>query len=313
MEINTESFDKVLSKKYSSNKEKTSSKSKSSKYEYHFDPIIAHQSGIIDGSNLKSGHVVTQNNRGYQMSTLSPLYNNWINHKELNNFPIMDIGCAFGVNTLSALFKDNIPHVIAVDMTQSHLDYIKQAHKTYINEGYGYKQNSKVDTFIGILPQLEGFKDETISSILCAEVIHFLNGNELPIAFQRFYDVLIKGGELNLTCASANAYTKDGIDIKKAVDERKKIDPNNKWPGYFDGDDLKQFLKQVHSKWDAPSDEVARASDPSMLHFFTASQIAQLAENAGFLVKSILTGRHNGHPTAVLSDYSSIQLIAVKL
>ncbi len=282
-------------------------------FEYQFDCEIAHDVGIVDGSKLTAGHVVTQNNRGYQMSTTNPLYYDWINAGKESGLkhPIIDIGCAFGVNTLSASFNNDIPVVIALDMTQKHLDYVQKAHETYSHLGYR-NSDGKIKTILDSLPFIANVENESVSSILCAEVIYFLNGQEVTIAFKRFYDILIKGGHLHLSCVSAYAI-KEGIDIRELINERKKSDPNNEWPGYFNGDQVKLMSKTVASKWKDMDESIIPLSEVAMIHHFTASQIAMVAENAGFIVKSIKTTRHSGYPPAIASEYSSVQLIAIKL
>lgn len=283
-------------------------------FEYRFDEALARSVGIVDGSGLSTGHVGTQNHRGFQMSTLNPLYNQWIEASKINkaSYPIIDIGCAFGTNVLSASFKDHTKHVVGLDMTQSHLDYIIKAEDMYTKQGF--KKDGVIETIEDSLPYLKSLKDETYSSILCAEVIHFLTGDELQIAFKRLHDILVKGGQLHLTCMSIEA---GQGSIKPIVIERKRQDPNNKWPAYFTGEEFMRAMKQIYANWDEINEksreEARNLSRAPMIHFLTASQVATLAEDAGFIVKSVVTNTHPGYPPSSSSQYSNIQLIAIKI
>jgi ubiquinone/menaquinone biosynthesis C-methylase UbiE len=294
-------------------------------YKYEFDVEVAHEVGVLDGALLSSGQVATQNNRGYQMQGINPLFQSWIQqdrhqqqqqHQQQQNknemlLPIMDIGCAFGSHTFNALYNCKVPHVIAVDMTRKHLDYISNVHKKH--------PIGKLDVIENSLPLLKGIPSESVSSILCAEVIHFLTGDELPIAFKRMYDILAKNGHLQLTCLSVYCYQEHAPELFEYYFEHKRKNPENKWPGFLIGDEFKMLqaktLKRTMNdkSGEAINDDVLTNSAPPFIHVFTPVQVASLADDAGFVVESIRLGRHEGYPELVQGARSNLQMIATKL
>jgi len=280
------------------------------KYEYVFDKDIAEQVGVIKSTNSDMKQVATNNNRGYQMGTVNPLFHEWVKGY-VNNLPIMDIGCAFGINTFSAAYGENIPNVIAVDMADIHLKYVD----AYQQQQQQQSRNVKVDTILSQLPLLEGVNENSVSSILCGEVIHFLKGDELPIAFKRFYDVLCTNGTLCVTCGSTNAFSHSVPYIRELILERKL--QNHPYPGYLDGELFQECVKKTHDyrkkHGQVISEDVAKVSDAPFLHLFTVTQIAGFAEEAGFQVKFIRQCEHAGYPNVIKNSLANIQMVAIKV
>ena len=214
------------------------------RYVYNFDLEIAKACGLNEKAAIPSGHVMTNDNRGYQMQTLSPLYSNWVEGK-MKDYPLLDIGCAFGMNTLTAVLRDNC-NVIAVDMDEKHIKYCQMAYEK------GKQLNTPLmKAVLSKLPDLENVENNSIGSILCAEVLHFLNGHELKQSFQRFYQVLVEGGTLNITCGSHYAF--DWKKIRELV-EKKKNGSNNDFdadfPAYITGEEMEEVLYKYRDQWE---------------------------------------------------------------
>lgn len=270
-------------------------------YTYRFDDRIAQSLGI-DATSLPSGMIGTQNHRGFQMATLSSLFEDWI-HGAQEGCPIMDIGTAYGINSLTALHADRLPKdskVIGLDMDKSHLAYVSQVAE---KEGVA----GRLLTIFSSLPKLEGVASKSVSSILCSDVIHFLSGEEIKQSLARMYEILTPGGTLSLSCA--------GI-YSNLPFFRERLQKRDPFPTYFkqgeqDWEELQQMMKDRIFK--LSGQELPPRALPSQIHFLSVTQLATLVEEQGFVIKFIRQCIHPGMLSAETSPFHHIEMVAMRL
>lgn len=81
---------------------------------------IATEFGLIV---TPGGQIVTKNKRGFQMGTTNPCLPAWLAAWK-GDKPLVDIGCAYGINTFAAL--ETGAAVIAIDMDETHLVSVEE-------------------------------------------------------------------------------------------------------------------------------------------------------------------------------------------
>ena len=138
--------------------------------------------------------------RGYQMAEPSPYVEQWAqcyNGKQ----PLMDIGCAYGMNTEAAVkvldsADDDASKVkiLAADFDSTHLQYVNNLKMAGV---------STVHCKLPMeLPVVEVERYGGLSGILVSEVLHFLTGSEIESSLSWFYSCLIPGGKVFITACS---------------------------------------------------------------------------------------------------------------
>ena len=212
------------------------------------------------------GCIPTLNNKGVQMATPSPQIGAWLHSYDGKN-PLMDLGCAYGINTYQALNSD-IP-TIALDMEIKHLELLKRNADT--------EKVHLLTPVVGSLPYDIPVPDCSVSGILLSEVVHFLRGDEIYPSLATVFRKLIPGGSLFLSTASIHAF--DGIDDEIVNQFLKNSSNRIKWPGVIS--DIEYIFKD--SKLD--SNDFKKPWRPEFLHFFVPSQIEEQLHNAGFDIK----------------------------
>ncbi len=79
--------------------------------------------------DLPDGGRMTNNNKGMEMSTLSPLFEEWVQSYD-GEHPLVDLGCAFGRNVFAAATRlaetQATTRVLAYDCDDSHLAYTRE-------------------------------------------------------------------------------------------------------------------------------------------------------------------------------------------
>ena len=251
---------------------------------------------------LNDGQIPTRNKKGMQMASLSPLFDAWISASKMN-YPILDLGVAYGINSLEATAKGL--DVIGLDMDEEQFDFIRDS---YLSQK---KSNTCVGTLHlkkGCLPDQCPIEDQSISSILVAEVVHFLPGKLIKKAFQNMYDMLIPDGRICLTCMNYKVaeLSSDGKiwleAYHKAIEDGKPV-----WPGEISEELLTKMQRDDIDPLQAHSD-----AKPNFMHLFHIAQIKKLAEEVGFKIESLKVENHPGYPRIYQSQEANIQLIAKK-
>lgn len=146
----------------------------------------------------------TANNRGFMF--LSPLdsFQYWTSSLPKSELPLLDLGSAYGVNTLSAIRAGR--DVIAADMDSNHLKILRERAEALKNKSHEKTLGRLIDTKVMQLPCSNGMKEKSVSGILLSEVLHFLSPGEPEKIMKDAYKWLDVGGFFVVNCLSWTAF-----------------------------------------------------------------------------------------------------------
>ena len=255
----------------------------------------------VDLLELKPGKCIpTLNHTGFQMATTSPLLEDWIKSYDGEN-PLLDVGCAYGINTYEALNLD-IP-VLALDMDRRHLQILE--------ENLSPSKSNLLSCIVGTLPCEIPIPAASISGIMLAEVLHFLKGEEMKQALKTLFDILVPGGRLFITTLAIHYF--DDIE-KSIVDELYgKIANDNEWPGVVP---ISSFIL---SKMAAAAEKYGgtfkygSTGQPVFMHYTDIHQVTDAVHSAGFEIEKAVEGLHPGYPAnSGVNIHANNQIIARK-
>ena len=217
-------------------------------------------------------HIPTMNRKGVQMATTSPLLQAWIKSYDGKN-PLLDCGCAYGINTYPAL-ELGTP-VIALDMDERHLKIVER--------NVSSSKSQFLTCLLGTLPHDIPIPDSSVSGILLAEVIHFLQGHEIRAALSVLFQKLVSGGHIFVTAASIHCF--DNIDQTFVDTFYGKLNTGDKWPGLTNYDE-DIMSKLVRSASCAGGTFDLGTGHPEFVHFFVLQQLKEEIYNVGFEIKT---------------------------
>ena len=145
--------------------------------------------------------------------------------------PIMDIGCAMGLNVQTAVEamdavsdsgEDEAVRILAADFEPAHLEFVDALQFDGVRTIH-----CKLPTE---MPAAELDEFGGLSAVLLSEVLHFLTGPEIEASLAWIFDALVPGGKLFITACSP--YYNMGSDRQKLVLQHQKEEriKKNKWP-----------------------------------------------------------------------------------
>lgn len=165
----------------------------------------------------KDGLTATLNRMGYMIDTLDPFREAFVDFSGSAEFPVLEIGAAYGVASLAALA--NGAYVVANDLDPRHLEILKQtAPKNAL---------CRLELVPGRFPEELHFKENFFSAILISHVLHFLPGELIARSVTLLYKWLRPGGKVFILAATP--YTGMFQDFIPTYEERKKA--GWEWPG----------------------------------------------------------------------------------
>uniref|UniRef100_A0A0G4HSP1 Methyltransferase type 12 domain-containing protein n=1 Tax=Chromera velia CCMP2878 TaxID=1169474 RepID=A0A0G4HSP1_9ALVE len=196
-----------------------------------FDKGIAEGLQVKDLEEMSTGQIPTGNGCGVQMSTLCPLFSEWI----LSGDALMDIGAAYGLNSFSALkLKIKMQQerlrqrqlcatgceppttpmhdvsVTAVDFSSHMIQYMERR----AMEGLTPEERGGFRVLRGKLPFMNpddqlppnSASSSSFDAILVSEVFHFLSGEEIEESLRQIHRLLKPNGKVFIT-------TWTGLDV----------------------------------------------------------------------------------------------------
>ena len=191
---------------------------------------------------FNEGYEKTKNKRG-SMHTLSKYSLEFVMSASNAIYPVLDIGCAYGVATIPALERG--AKVYAFDMESEHLAILKERTPSE------YLKNLHVVQ--GKFPEDLTIPDSSISAVLTSFILCFLSPKELEEGFKKINKLLVKGGKLFIV--DYTAYT--GILPKFISEYEKRTAAGDPWPGYIP--DLSEYIEYENLP------KSIHAIDPEML------------------------------------------------
>ena len=237
------------------------------------------------------------------MSRPCPLIDDWI-HSYDSQHPLLDVGCAYGINTFPALEKD-IP-IIAMDMDSRHLQIVE--------ENVPRSKSHLLTCVLGSLPQEIPLANPSVSVILLSEVLHFLQGDDIQPAFTTLYQKLTPGGYLYVSTLSIHFF--DCIDRTIVKDFFMKLDNGHAWPGVVLYDD--NMLAKHHEAATRAGGKNALEPDspgrPGYVHFCVLKQLTDVLCDVGFDIERAEEGLNKGYQAnSADNPRVNLRIVAKKL
>ena len=175
------------------------------------------------GFEYKYCTLKTKNMTGYMRNYLCDTSKQFIAQEFFENDKVLEIGCGIGA-VLESLINMGVKNITAVDAEQKHLD----AAKILLQESLKNTNECKLEFIRDELPYLTSLDNMCFSSILSAQVMHYLKPNEFEIAIRRIYEILKVGGKFFLTIGSPYIQSYHGF-----AEEYEKKRNKTKYPGFL--------------------------------------------------------------------------------
>ena len=175
------------------------------------------------GFEYKQFTLKTKNMTGYMRNYLCDISKQFITQKLSENDKIMEIGCGIGA-VAESLINIGYKNITTVDADKRHLD----AAKLLLQESLNKTSGCKLEFIRDELPYLRSLNNRCFSSILSAQVMHYLKPKEFEIALRRIYELLKVGGKLFLTVGSPYIQSYYGF-AEEYEKKRNKI----RYPGFL--------------------------------------------------------------------------------
>lgn len=208
---------------------------------------------------IEEGLIPTDNAMGIMTEELSPAAEAFVALAGTARRPLLEIGAAYGNATLPALAAGAT--VIANDLSSSELEVLTSA--------------VPASDLRRLVPVPARFPDElrlaenSLTGVLAAQVLHFLDGPTLERAFAAVHGWLEPGGAffVLVMTPSLSYYRR----LRPAYEERAAR--GERWPGMFDPRTV------VPPEW--------QQRLPAMVHLFEKDVLQRCAAGAGFVVETM--------------------------
>lgn len=246
----------------------------------------------VDMSGLKDhkipeqlrDEIPTLNQYGYMKFEYDEFTKEFVELGKKASLPILEIGTAYGWVVHRAL-EQGIK-IVASDVSHAHLEVLlKNAPKDKLDNLFIYP---------GAFPGEIDFDTESLSSVLCSRVFHFLTGDQVDQGLDKIHSWLIPGGKFYFSTCSMHHYAVRDTIIPIY---KQKRDAGIQWPGEITNH------KQV-SPAHAPYIH-------DFFHVFDIPQLEELLDSKGFKVEKI---KYYDYPSDHNSDgIGHIGFVATKI
>lgn len=150
--------------------------------------------------------VRTVNGNGFHFLRRSETIDIWLASLPNSESPLLDIGCAFGGNTLRALRAGR--NAIALDASTVHVKEAQRNAQALCEEMGTTAVGALVREVVARLPSPDCLCAESVSGALCLDVLHFLQPGEALPLFRDAFKWLEPGGKFVLSSGSPVGYEK---------------------------------------------------------------------------------------------------------
>ena len=243
-----------------------------------------------------TGRLFEDNTAGVGFTFTTPASNleYWINSWKEGS-PLLDIGCGHGVNTKRALERG--AQVVAADITLPSLF-----------------DHPNLQCAVARLPDHIPFDDNFFSGILCAEVFHFLQGDQVIPTIKELHRILQPEGNLVITCVSSKIEVLKPTGIHQQIQAAKQKDPDA-FHGY---NDYIALLEQAALHFNKPEittpivEAHSRNVPGRFFNFFIAEQLSKALEKAGFRIIQCEYGAAPHYPVWSHGEWDQVRIVAQK-
>jgi len=229
--------------------------------------------------------VPTLNNTGYMTTHLDPYSQEFVDYAGKIEGPVLEIGAAYGIATLSALSSG--ARIYCNDLDQRHLMLVKQ-------QAVERKLNlSRLTIVPGRFPEEIEFPPDSLDGILICRVLHFFEGSKIEYSLQKAYEWLKVGGKIFIVAETPYLNT-----ISAFIPEYEKNVQNGlKWPG---------LMTNISEYFNDPI-------VPKLINSLDTTVLRRALESANFIVEKIsYIDRWDFPPDRRLDGRESVGVIACK-
>lgn len=208
---------------------------------------------------VEEGLILTDNAMGVMTSEPSPAAEAFIAHARNARRPLLEVGAAYGNATLPALATGAT--VIANDLSATELAVLAASAPA--------ESARHLVLVPARFPSELKIGDGSLSGVLAAQVLHFLDGPDVELAFQKVFRWLEAGGKFFVVVMtpSLSYYS----NLRSAYVERAAR--GERWPGIFDPRTV------ASAEW--------RDRLPPMVHLFEKDILSRCATEVGFDVETM--------------------------
>ncbi|ALA26714.1 class I SAM-dependent methyltransferase [Piscirickettsia salmonis] len=227
----------------------------------------------------------THNKTGYIATQLDPFTRKFIAYSSNCQRAVMEVGAGFGFASEKALNEG--AYVICNDLEVSHLDKLKEKHKT----------NRRLSVLPGnILTDIK-IEENSLDAILVSRVLHFFSPKELNQFITKITKWLCNGGRVYAVVETP--YLKNW---QKFIPEfNARVEEGHEWPG----------LIETPAEYETSG---RAASLPKLVHWFDEKTLRKPFEAHGFEILQCENFSRTGmFPDDLLLDgRESVGIIAIK-
>lgn len=221
------------------------------------------------------GLIPTLNKTGWMTEALDTYSSDFARYAGSCGAEVLDIGCAYGVATLTAL--EHGARVCACDIEPRHLHIL--------TERVPPRARPRLRAVAGALPEVD-FPAATFGAVLASRVLHFLNGPDIELTVSKMHDWLRPGGRLYLIADTP--FT--GPWYTEAETYRQRKAAGERWPGL-----LNDYVNLLPAGTDPTGHpEFINPLDPDLLSR-TCREAGFDIISAEFLASAGPRPQHNAH------------------
>ncbi len=218
-------------------------------------------SPLIYPETWVKGMLKTVNKMGITTLELAPPAQDFVDYAYDCKYPVVDIGCGYGVSSLAALKAG--AKVIAMDLAIEHLQVLEK------NTPLALKNNLTLRT--SRFPEEFDLPDSSIDAVHASMILHFLSGEQILAGLKKIYACLRPGGKLFVANMSPYLGLYDYVELSEEYNNR--LVNNEKWPGYIDQ------IRFAREPW--------KNQLPPYAYFFKIEDAVKIISRAGFEVEKV--------------------------
>jgi SAM-dependent methyltransferase len=223
---------------------------------------------------------------GFMFTEPEAYMTSFVDYAAKTSGPVLDIGAAYGITTISALEKGAF--VVANDIDERHLDILKSKIPPSLLKN--------LELIPGKFPSDLDFPENHFSAILASRVLHFLHPNLMKQSISVIYKWLKPGGKFFYLGTTPYYGT-----FKKFLPQYlKNKQEGREWPGFVE---------------DVPFYAPERCQNlPSFYHLIDDELLTQLLVEVGFKIEKMsYVPAQEGHPQGMkLDGREHLGAIAIK-
>ncbi|CAM3604541.1 class I SAM-dependent methyltransferase [Parendozoicomonas haliclonae] len=251
---------------------------------YRSSSPVKHQAGMaFDGTNVLLDHWIAS----------------WDTKK-----PLLDIGCGNCNNAIAAAQQG--AKVLAGEMSHQTIASLEQEHGHENNLSFHYVK----------LPDEVPFMEESISGVLCSEVLHFLTHDEVLGTLSEVHRILKPEGTMVVCCGSEDAKALQKTGFVEAQEKKREKEPDH----LHHIDDILSLMEKGLRSYKLPADDIQEGIEfyrslmpHSRFNLFNKHQLAETFEKNGFKVEHLQSGPAPHYPMWDHGDHDQIRIIAKKI